>query len=100
MQYLGIQHKMTMVYHPLANGHVERFHRELKSSLCARLCGVDWASHLPWLLLGLRVASKEHAGVSSANMVYGLPLTLLGRFFWRPESLPQRSFFSYCSKPS
>jgi hypothetical protein len=77
---LGIHHKMTTAYHPQANGLVERFHRQLKSSLRARLCGVDWASHLPWVLLGLRTAPKEDTALSSAEMVYGCPLTLPGQF--------------------
>ncbi len=79
-EVLGIQHRMTTAYHPQANGLVERFHRQLKSSLRARLCGPDWASHLPWVLLGLRAAPKEDAGVSSAELVYGSPLTLPGQF--------------------
>ncbi len=36
---LGIQHHPTSAYHPQANGMVERFHRQLKNSLRARLCG-------------------------------------------------------------
>jgi hypothetical protein len=79
-EVLGIQHQMTTAYHPQANGLVERFHRQPKNSLQARLCGPDWASHLPWVLLGLRAASKEDAGVSSAELVYGSPLTLPGQF--------------------
>ncbi len=79
-EVLGIQHQMTTAYHPQANGLVERFHRQLKNSLRALLCGPDWASHLPWVLLGLRAAPKEDAGVSSAELEYGSPLTLPGQF--------------------
>jgi hypothetical protein len=53
---LGIQHKMTTAYHQQANDLAERFHRQHKSSLCACLCKVNWASHLPWVLLGLSAA--------------------------------------------
>ncbi len=49
---LGIKHKMTTAHHPQANCLLERFHRQLKSSLHAHLCGVDWVSHLPWALPG------------------------------------------------
>jgi transposase InsO family protein len=77
---LGIQHQMTTAYHPQANGMIERFHRQLKDSLRARLCGQDWMTHLPWVLLGLRAAPKEDTAVSSAEMLYGLPLTLPGQF--------------------
>jgi hypothetical protein len=64
---------------------VERFHRQLKNSLRSRLCGPDWSSHLPWVLLGLRAAPKEDSGTSSAEMVYGAALTLPGQFLSAPE---------------
>ncbi len=78
---LRIKHKMTIAYHPQANGLVERFHRQLKSSLRARLCGVDRASHLPWVLLGLRAAPKEDTALSSAVLSPCLVS------FWRAGSL-------------
>ena len=39
-----------------------------------------WLEHLPWALLGLRAAPKEDSGLSSAELVYGAPLTLPGEF--------------------
>ncbi len=77
---LGISHRLTTAYHPQANGLVERFHRQLKDALRARLDGQDWPSHLPWVLLGLRAGPKEDCGISSAEMVYGEALTLPGDF--------------------
>lgn len=59
---------------------IKRFHRQLKDSLRARLAGAAWPDHLPWVLLGLRAAPKEDSGISSAEMVYGAPLTLPGEF--------------------
>jgi hypothetical protein len=59
---------------------VERFHRQLKEALRARLDNQDWPSHLPWVMLGLRSAPKEDCGLSSAEMVYGEALTLPGEF--------------------
>ena len=56
---LGISHHSTTAYHPQSNGMVERFHRQLKDALRARLQGQDWVSQLPWVLLGLRAAPKE-----------------------------------------
>jgi hypothetical protein len=87
---LGIQHHPTTAYHPQANGMVERFHRQLKNSLRARLCGPNWVDHLPWVLLGLRAAPKEDSGVSSAEMLYGSPLSLPGQFLASAEPPPEQ----------
>ena len=73
---LGTTHIRTSPYHPQANGMVERAHRSLKESLKTRLACVEWPEHLPWVLLGLRAAPREDDGVSSAELVYGAPLTL------------------------
>ncbi len=85
-QMLGISHHPTTAYHPQSNGMVERFHRQLKDALRARLQGQDWVSQLPWVLLGLRAAPKEKANISSAEMVYGTALTLPGEFLDSPEA--------------
>jgi transposase InsO family protein len=58
-QKLGINHKLTTAYHPQANGLVERFHRQLKEALRARLETGDWYSQLPSVMMGLRAAPKE-----------------------------------------
>jgi len=55
---------------------VERAHRQLKDALRRRLAGPQWPSHLPWALLGLRTAPKEDSAVSSAELLFGAPLTL------------------------
>ena len=78
---LGVQLNRTTAYHPQANGLVERFHRHLKSSLRARLTGPNWVDELPWVLLGIRTAPKEDLASSSAELVYGAPLTVPGEFF-------------------
>ena len=77
---LGIRLHRTTAYHPQANGLVERFHRHLKSALRARLTNPSWTQELPWVLLGIRTAPKEDLGCSSAEMVYGTPLTVPGDF--------------------
>jgi hypothetical protein len=61
---------------------VERAHRQIKDALRARLAGVEWPQHLPWVLLGLRSAPKEDAAMSSAELVFGAALTLF--FFFDP----------------
>ena len=58
-QRLCIQHCTTTAYHPQSNGVVERFHRQLKDALRARLAAADRPSHLPWVLLGLRSVPKK-----------------------------------------
>ena len=77
---LGTQVHHTTAYHPQANGLVERFHRHLKSALRARLTGPNWINELPWVLLGIRTTPKEDLGCSSAEIVYGAPLSVPGDF--------------------
>ena len=85
---LGIKHHLTTAFHPQSNGLVERSHLQLKNALRARSAGVEWPDHLPWVLLGLRVAPKEDHNISSAELVYGAPLNLLGEFLSTPEPPP------------
>ena len=81
---LGIHHITATAYHPQANGLVERFHRQLKDALRARLAASDWPQHLPWVLLGLRAAPKGDSGLSSAELVYGAPISLPGEMLSTP----------------
>jgi len=76
---LGMRHITTTAYHPQANGMVEGFHRQLKEALRARSGGREWLQHLPWVLLGLQMAPKEEAAVSSAEAALGTPLLLPGQ---------------------
>jgi transposase InsO family protein len=85
---LGIKQAMTTAYHPQANGLMERAHRQLKDGLRARQAGVDWPAHLPWVLLGLHAAPKEISGMSSAEAVFGQPLTLPGELISSMEASP------------
>jgi len=86
VQLLGVHHSRTTAYHPQANGLVERFHRHLKTALRTRLCGPNWIDELPWVLLGIRTAPKEDLGTSSAELVYGAPLTVPGDFIPSAQS--------------
>ncbi|XP_078252912.1 uncharacterized protein LOC144592254 [Rhinoraja longicauda] len=87
-QLYGSRLQQTTAYHPQANGMVERFHRQLKASLCARLTGPDWADQLPWVLLGIRTAPKADLGTSSAELVYGSPLRVPGDIIPLSSPLP------------
>jgi hypothetical protein len=89
MQRLGVKHKMTIAFHPQANRLIERFHRRLKEALKARAASADWVQHLPWVLLGLRTAPREESAVSSAELVYGAPLSLPGQFLSTAEPPPE-----------
>jgi hypothetical protein len=88
---LGVKSQLTSPYHPQANGAMERFHRRLKDALWARLAGSDWPAHLPWILLGLRVAPREDSGISAAELVYGCALSLTSQFLSGSE-LPPAAF--------
>ena len=78
-----------------AKGMVERFHRHLKSALLARLTGPNWIDELPWawVLLGIRTApkvkDKEDFECSSAELVYGAPLTVPGDFLQESQEAGQ-----------
>ena len=85
-ELLGTKLHHTTAYHPQANGIVERFHRHLKSALKARLTDANWIDVLPWVLLGIRTAPKEDLNTSSAELVYGAPLTVPGDFVAAPKT--------------
>ena len=67
-------------YHPQSNGMVEHFHRQLKAAIMAHESLNPWIITLPTVLLVVRSAIKELLGRSSAEMIYGTTLRLLGEF--------------------
>ena len=77
-QLFGTRLHHTTAYHPQANGIVERFHRQIKASLRARLVGPTWTDELPLVLLGIRTAPKEDLTASCAELVYGETLVVPG----------------------
>jgi len=90
---LGIKLHFTTAYHPQANGLLERFHRHMKEALRARLTDANWVDALPWVLLGIRTAPKEDLNSSSAELVYGFPITVPG------DCLPTQSAHTSVSLP-
>jgi len=87
----GYELNHTTAFHPQSNGLVERFHRRLKESLKARLTGPSWCDELPWVLLGIRTTPKEDLGTSSAELVFGTPLTVPGDFLAPSPTDPEPS---------
>ena len=81
MQLLGCKHICTTSYHPVANGLIERFHRQLKTSLKAHPNPTHWIFSLPIVLLGVRTQLKDDLHCTSAELVYGTILHLPGEFF-------------------
>ena len=86
MQLLGCKHLRTTSYHPIANGIIERFHRQLKASLKAHTPAVHWIESLPLVVLGIRTALKTDLQCSTAELVYGTTLRLPGEFFQQSAS--------------
>ncbi|UYV64959.1 hypothetical protein LAZ67_3002565 [Cordylochernes scorpioides] len=82
---LGINRIRTSLYHPATNGLVERFHRQLKDSLRCH-DSTSWSLKLPLVLLGIRSSLREDLNTTTAELVYGKPLTLPGTFFEDPPS--------------
>jgi hypothetical protein len=93
---LNIQHNQT-AYHPQSNGMVEHFHRRLKDALRAHCAAANWVDHLPWVLVGLRVAAREDDGSTPAQAVFSEQLILPGQFLDSPE-LPSKIFLEQFSK--
>ena len=92
-QLHGARLHRTSAYHPQSKRLVERFHRHLKSALMARLDGPNWLDELPWVLLGIRTAPKEYIGCSSADLVYGVPLTVPGDIVPRGQETQEATRF-------
>ena len=77
---LGCSRIRTTAYHPQANGLVERFHRQLKSSLKAQTEPNRWTESLPLILMGIRTSLKTDLACSAAELVFGTTLRLPGEF--------------------
>ena len=80
MKLLGIKCIQTTAYHPIANGIIERFHRQLKASIKSLPLPTDWFDGLPLILLGIRTALKEDIGCTADELVYGTTLHIPGQF--------------------
>ena len=81
MTPLGTRRIRTTAYHPIANGLVERFHRQLKAALKYSQNPIQWIKALPMVLLGIRTTLKQDLKCTTAEMVYGTTLRLPGESF-------------------
>ena len=66
-QLLGTKHTRTTAYHPIANGLVERFHRQLKSALKASPHPEHWIDMLHLVLLRIRTYSRRTSSARLRN---------------------------------
>lgn len=93
VQILGVCRIRSSPYHPQSNGIIERFHRQLKTSLKARTDSENWVQNLPLILLSLRCTVKEELGTSPAELVYGQTLKLPADFFNPTGQVPENVEF-------
>ena len=98
INFLGTTRVRTTAYHPIANGLVERFHRQLKASLKATNDPSHWNERLPLVLLGFQTAVKADFGYSVSERVYGTTLCLPGEFFSHPTDHPVLEPASYVDR--
>ena len=98
MTLLGIRRYRTSSYHPQANGMVERFHRQLKSSLTASSQRENWSLALPIVLLGIRSSLKVDLQHSPAELVYGASLRLPGELLAPSPAPPPCSAQDFASR--
>lgn len=64
----------TTVYHPISNGIIKRFHRQLKSSIKAHESN-RWTETLP-IVLGIRTAVKADIQASCSELIFGTTFRL------------------------
>lgn len=98
LRILGATRIRTTSYHPASNGLVERFHRQLKTSLKACKNPTNWSEALPLVLLGLRTVYKADLSSTPAELVYGTTLRLPGEFFHTLEEDAVPDMQNYVSR--
>ena len=83
---LGTRRIRTTAYHPIANGMVERFHRQLKASIKCHDT-VHWTEVLPLVLLGIRTTLNTDINCTAAELVYGSSLRIPGEFVTSSQTI-------------
>ena len=98
MHLLGCKRIRTTSYHPIANGMIERFHRQLKSILKSYPNTVDWTTTLPMAMLGIRTTLKQDLNCTPAELVYGTTLRIPGEFVTNSTNVSTPDQASYATK--
>ena len=93
MSKLHIDVKYSALYRPQSIGLLERQHRGLKDSLKAALIQMGdthqerWMDHLPFVLLGRRVAFQPDLGASASELTFGQNVRIPGQILSDPGEL-------------
>ncbi len=80
MLLLGSKHIYAIAYHPIADGLIERLHRQLKASFMSHHNPIHRIDALPMVLLGIHTTLKDEIHCSATELVYGTTLRLPGEF--------------------
>jgi transposase InsO family protein len=85
---LGIEHRVSSVYHPQINGQAETSNKKLKGILMKKVTkgGKDWSKKLDGALWAYQTAHKTPIGMTPYQFVYGktchLPVELEHKAYW------------------
>ena len=99
-EQLGVTRIKTSVFHPEANGLVERFHGTLKQMLRKFVSDnvTLWDKYLPYLLFAYREVPCASTGYSPFELLYGRtirgPLAVV-KETWLEEKPAQNNLLTY-----
>ena len=94
MSKLHIDIKYSALYRPQGIGMLERQHRDVKTSLKAAIEDMagkhqdKWLDHLPFVLLGKRVALQPDIGASPSELAFGMNVRIPGQVLYDPGEIP------------